>query len=123
MSYVMVVGMFIRKTRILNRETQKSYFNFQLVESVRTARGPRQRILLNLGADLDLDSQECKLLANRIEAIISGQQELIDTSEKIEKFAQSCASKLIHNLSIPMKEIAQTAAVPDFQRIDINTFV
>lgn len=123
MSYGMVVGMFIRKTRILNRETQKSYFNFQLVESVRTARGPRQRILLNLGSDLDFDSQECKLLANRIEAIISGQQELIVSSEKIEKFAQSCASKLIQNLSIPMKEIAQTAAVPDFQRIDINTLV
>ena len=64
--------MFIRKTHLVNRETKKSYFNFQLVESIRTERGPRQRILLNLGSHLDLDKQECKLLANRIEEIALG---------------------------------------------------
>ena len=73
----MICFMFIRKTRILNRKTKKTYFNYQLVEAFRTERGPRQRILLNLGADLDLNKEDCKLLANRIETIVTGQQELI----------------------------------------------
>ena len=113
--------MFIRKTRILNRETKKYYFNFQLVESVRTDRGPRQRILLNLGAGLDLDPQECKILANRIESIIAGSQELFLPSEKIEKLAQTYAKKLIKHLSQPVEQTSRTDSLAEIYRVDINT--
>ena len=113
--------MYIRKTRILNRETKKYYFNFQLVESLRTERGPRQRILLNLGADLNLDSQECKILANRIETIATGQQDLFVPDEKIEKLAQSYAARLVRNLSEPMEETSPTAAVPEIYKVHIDT--
>jgi transposase len=113
--------MFIRKTRILNRETKKYYFNFQLVESLRTERGPRQRILLNLGADLNLDPQECKILANRIETIATGQYDLFVSSEKIEKLAQSYAARLIRNLSEPMEKLSSTAAVPEAYKVHIDT--
>lgn len=113
--------MFIRKTRKLDPETKKEYFSFQLVESIRTQRGPRQRILLNLGVNLNLDTRECKLLANRIETLLSGQQELFLPSEKIEKLAQIYAKKLIHNLSVPMEPVTPTDPVPDFQRVDLKT--
>ena len=118
--------MFIRKTHILNRETHKSYFNFQLVESFRTERGPRQRILLNLGADLDLDKQECKILANRIEELSKGVNPLMPSPEKIERLAEQYASQLIHHLakqSPTEKGIAKEEGIeaPDYQSIDIQT--
>lgn len=115
--------MYIRKTHILDRQTKNSYFNFQLVESVRTERGPRQRILLNLGSHLNLDKQECKLLANRIEEIVTGQKTLLSPPEKIERLAQLYAAKLVQNLSVPMEKAAPTTAVPDFYTIDLKSVV
>ena len=113
--------MFIRKTRISNRETGKSYFNFQLVESFRTERGPRQRILLNLGADLDLDKQECKILANRIEELSQGIGSLALYSEKIERLAEQYTSQLVHSLSKQVPSEERTAEEPDYRSIDLQT--
>ena len=115
--------MFIRKTRKTAPDTKKAYFSFQLVESVRTERGPRQRILLNLGADLDLDPKECKLLADRIEMIVTGQKELVLPPQKIEVLAQRYASKLIKNLSVPIEKTESTDSVPDLQTVDLTTLV
>ncbi len=113
--------MFIRKTRKLDPITKKPYFSFQLIESVRTERGPRQRILLNLGCGVDLDSEQLKELANRIEGIISGQTTLALPSEKIESLAQSYASRLIKNLAQPSIDKGETSAVPDYATIDLRS--
>ena len=117
----MIIAMFIRKTRTVNRDTGKTYFNFQLIESLRTEQGPRQRILLNLGADLDLDAQECKLLANRIEEIVRGYSVTLTPNAKIEPLAQAYASRLIKNLAQPIETTASTAAVPDYATIDLQS--
>ena len=73
----MSFGMYIRRVRKTDKSTGKSYFYYQLIEAYRTAKGPRQRILLNLGK-LELDDRERKLLANRIEQLITGQASLIE---------------------------------------------
>ena len=80
--------MFIRKTRITHQKTGQTYFNYQLVESYRTNCGPRQRILLNLGPNLNLDKQKLKILANRIEEIIKNIESFIEIEEEIEQLAQ-----------------------------------
>lgn len=114
--------MFIRKTRKQDPVSKKPYFTYQLVESIRTARGPRQRILLNLGSQLDLDKEELKLLANRIEEIVGGHHHtLFPYSKKIESLAKKHADRLVHNLSKPRPEQKETAAVPDYSTIDLNT--
>lgn len=115
--------MFIRKTIIINRENKKEYFNFQLVESYRTERGPRQRILLNLGTDLDLNKQECKALANRIEELLQGAVTLIPYPEKIEQLAQLYASQVVQHLSKvqPEEDSAFREAQQDFINIDVNS--
>ena len=46
--------MFIRKKQKKDSVTGCEYFSYQLVESIRTERGPRQRILLDLGNELNL---------------------------------------------------------------------
>lgn len=114
--------MFIRKTRKLDPITKKAYFTFQLVESIRTERGPRQRILLNLGSDLELSQQELKEVADRIEQILSGQTILILPDPKIERLAQGAASRLIKNLAQPATE-KETSAVPDLVTIDLKSIV
>lgn len=112
--------MFIRKTHIFNRDIQKSYWNFQLVESIRTERGPRQRILLNLGSGLDLNDQERKELANRIEEILKGVLSIFPVSGKIEEYAQKFASQLREqSFSSTAKEKAPESA--DLQTIDLET--
>jgi transposase len=114
--------MFIRKTRLVNPKTRETYYNFQLVESVRTERGPRQRILLNLGAQLDLSDEERKPLANRIEELLKGIQSLIPCSEKIEGLAQRYASQLVQRLSVERLEPNDKEMVPrEFVNIDLNS--
>ncbi|MBM3199145.1 MAG: IS1634 family transposase, partial [Chlamydiae bacterium] len=117
----MLVCMFIRKTHITNRKTKKSYWNFQLVEAVRTERGPRQHILLNLGADLDLDDQERKEVANRIEEILTGQISLVPSSEKVEGYAQKFASQLKNKKLIKTQEESLPSQVQDLHTLDLNT--
>jgi len=79
--------MFIRKVRKTDPKSGKKYFYYQLVESYRTPRGPRQGTLLNLGS-LGLDASELKDLANRIEEILNGSKRLFEPSQKIEKLAR-----------------------------------
>jgi len=113
--------MFIRKTRKIDTVTKKPYFSFQLIESIRTERGPRQRILLNLGNILDLDAGQLKELANRIEAIVVGQTTCVLPSQKIESLAQAYASRLIKNLAKPAIDEEETVAVPDYATIDLRS--
>lgn len=119
---VIMRGMFIRKTRLANPKTQEVYYNFQLIESVRTERGPRQRILLNLGAHLDIDDEERKLLANRIEELFKGVQSFITYSEKIERYAQRYSSQLVKRLSMGQPESNVKEAIPpEFVNINVNS--
>ena len=120
---VIFTRMFIRSTRKIDLVTRKTYTSFQLIESVRTERGPRQRILLNLGSDLSLTPEELKGLANRIEEIVSGQKTYVTPPEKIEKLAQLHASRLIKNLVKPAVDKGETSAVPDYATIDLRSVV
>ena len=67
--------MFIKK----DRKNNKTYTAYHLVESFRTEKGPRQRTILYLGADIDLSEGELKLLGECIEGIISGNLPLLRT--------------------------------------------
>jgi transposase len=113
--------MFIRKTRKIDAATKKSYFSYQLIESVRTERGPRQRIMLNLGQIPELDMEQLKELANRIEAIMSGQTMCVLPSQEIESLAQAYASQLIRRLSNaePQPKSLQATEPKEFAAIDV----
>jgi len=118
--------MFIRKTSKTDRNTGKKYFFYQLIESYRTDRGPRQRILLNLGSDLPLPGEHRKQLANRIEEIVRGEQSLFQCPEDIEQLAQSYAQRLIRANSESHKRKTAAASEEvlegqDYQTVDVNT--
>jgi transposase len=112
--------MFIRKTTHTNKRNKKEYHTFKLIESVRTERGPRQRMLLNLGTGFTLAEERWKDLANRIEEIVTGQDSLWVYPEEVEALAIRYARKVIDYQGKPGKG-EKKSADPDYQRVDIDT--
>ena len=87
--------MFIRKVDHQNKKNRHKYFTYKLVDSIRTERGPRQRVILNLGVDFNLPKEQWKDLANCIEEIITGQKPLIDYPKEISSLARRYAKRII----------------------------
>jgi len=115
--------MYIKKTLKKDPKNQKTYAAFHLVESTRTDRGPRQRVLLYMGSELNLPEEQHKLLAQCIDDIIKNVQVLFPYPEEVEKLAQVYASQIIRRLSekdTPSKSQERKQA-PEFVNIDVNT--
>src|SRR4030042_3924951 len=66
--------MYIRKTKRLYKG--KTYTNHLLVESVHTAKGPRQRTICSLGSLDPAPPQEWLTLAHKMESALQGQLSL-----------------------------------------------
>ena len=108
--------MFIKKVRKNNGRTSKVYEYLHLVESVRTEKGPRQRLVLNLG-NLELDPSQYHLFARRIEEILTGQTRLVELDKTLEKSARAAAGKVFKKQS----EELEAEQASDFQTVDINS--
>jgi Transposase len=110
--------MYIAKVFHTHKRTGKEYYTFKLIESVRTERGPRQRMLLNLGTDFAVPEEKWKDLANRIEEIVTGQNQVFPCAEKIEECAVRYARDVI---AYHGQEEKKESSAPDYQRVDIDT--
>ena len=108
--------MFIRKVKKTNGRTKKRYTYLQLVESIRTDRGPRQKLILNLG-DLAVNPSQYKALAKRIEDILTGRMSFLEVDETVEKYAQTAAKKIFRKQANEI-DIQNSS---DFCSVDINT--
>jgi hypothetical protein len=113
--------MFIRKTIKKDPLSGKSYFSYYLVESTRTDKGPRQRVLLYLGSEIGLPEGDFTLLSQRIEEIINGQQSFALYSQEVERLAQTYASQIIRRLSEDIIDSEVSIPSAQFVTIDVNT--
>ena len=115
--------MFIRKTKKIDKKTKKEYYIYQLVESYRTERGPRQKILLNLGTELCfLSESDRKQLANRIEEILSGIKTFFETSSEIEQLAKTFSKQVLRKkVLVEEKKPLLNNEEQEFHSIDINS--
>jgi len=86
--------MFIRTVYKRNKSSKKLYTCQQLVESIRTDKGVRQKLILSLGV-LDLPREQWPRLARRIETIIYNQQTLFEEPKQIEQLASTFAKQII----------------------------
>ena len=86
--------MYIKKVKKQNAPGKKSYEYLHLVENIRTEKGPRQRLILNLGA-LDIPQDKYKELANCIEALLTGQKSLFSPDPKITRHAQQAVRNIL----------------------------
>ena len=103
----------------------KKYIQHQLIESIRTLAGPRQRLVLNLGF-LDLHRDKWKELANAIESEIHKQARLFVTDPQIEKLAKHYAKVIVRQKLNKESERAASDNAPDrlsadYQSVDVNS--
>ncbi len=107
--------MYIKRVRKSNPNSKKAYEYLHLVENLRTENGPRQRLILNLGT-LPLEPEQYKELANCIEAMLTGQQQLFSGSAHIEKLARTAAEKIRSKQAIDQGVDESPAAI--YEQID-----
>lgn len=96
------LGMYIRTVTKRNRASSKIYECQQLVESIRTEKGVRQRLLLSLGRLL-LSKDKWPRLAKCIEKIIQGQKSFIKEDPEIEELARKLAQQFIEKHAIDIE--------------------
>ncbi len=107
--------MYIRAKEKKNKASGKSYYTYELVESRRTDKGPRQVTLLNLNP-FDVDSKHWKSLSKRIEEILGGQQRLIPLDDHIETLARHYAMLLVKQQTSHQVNTNE----PDYQSVDVH---
>jgi len=108
-------GMYIKRVQKAHRGSKKTYQYLHLVENVRTENGPRQRLILNLGT-VDVPPEQYKELANCIEAMLTGQQQLFSSDRGLEKLARGAADKI--RAKQAGEQMAE-AAEPIYQSVDV----
>jgi len=112
--------MFLRRTTQKD-ELGRKYHTFKLVESFRTERGPRQRDVLNLGSSFSLPRNQWKTLADRVEAIMTGQYSFLPVSHKIETLAQRYAKKVDSIQGQRIEHHNESPVETDYQSVDVNS--
>jgi transposase len=120
--------MYIREYKIKNKKTGETYLEHKLVASVRTDKGPRQRVVMPLGT-LTVPRIDWKRLAHALECRITGQQSLLEAHDAdLERLAL----KLVSNNSLSkslevLKETKQQDGQQEkpnhsnYVRIDLNS--
>ena len=105
--------MFIRTVTKSNGKGSKKYKCHQLVESIRTEKGVRQRLLLSLGR-LQLAKEKWPRLVARMKAIIQKQQSFFGEDADIEKLAQKYARQFIEKHGLDND-------IDNYQTVDVQS--
>ena len=112
--------MYIREIQKKNPRSPKVFISHRLIESVRTPRGPRQRVVINLG-QLDLPKENWKELANRIEDLLRGyESSTVPISAGIETLARHYTKQILRKQRSEKKESNILENEQDFRTIDVN---
>ena len=84
--------MYIREYKIKNKKTGEIYVEHKLVTSVRTEKGPRQKVVMPLGT-LTVPRIDWKRLAHALECRITGQQSMLQAHDAdLERLALKIVS-------------------------------
>ncbi len=109
--------MHIAAIKTKNKKTGAVYINYKLIESVRTEKGPRNRIIMNLG-QLDLSKDDRKKLAMVLEGRIRGQLSLFENdahiSDEADRIMEHLDFRKLKRVQEEQEELDQTksTAVP-----------
>jgi transposase len=119
--------MFIRVIQKQNKNSDKKYSVYKLMEAYRNTSGqPRNRVLLSLG-NLDLSKDERQQLSKRIEEIMNwDKKELfnIKCSKKIENLAIKYSNILLKKTFVNKtkeKKVEEKTAPKNIKKVNINS--
>jgi hypothetical protein len=117
--------MFIRK--VIQKKKGENYQNYRLVESIRTEKGPRQRVILNLGKDFNVPQEKWKALCDMItEKLISNRTIVTNVDEELEDIADGIVKNILHKHAHQSVRHTQHGPTeekepPDWAVIDLNS--
>lgn len=116
--------MFIRK--ITQKKNGENYYSYRLVESIRTEKGPRQRVLLSLGADFNVPQADWKILCGILTEKLSKQPSVVQRIDtEFEAIADGIVKNILHKHAKTSltEEKGATASnePPDYTMIDLNS--
>jgi transposase len=116
--------MYIRETKTHNKKTGKTYVKYQLVESFRAEKGPRQRVIMDLGSSLSLSKQDRRELAAILEERLSGQSSFF--AEKYPELAGIADEAMRHynyvqSHSVPVLEGHEDQLDRELVCMDLNS--
>lgn len=117
--------MYIRENKTTNKKTGKVYVKHTLVESIRTDRGPRQRLVMTLG-EITLPKVMWKALANALESYLYGESECkhLDAFGLPEELLEEIETQriAINHKRLKMKDKANKSNTKkNIQEVDINS--
>ena len=110
--------MFIREYKQTNKTTGEVYIKHKLVASVRTDKGPRQRVIMPLGT-LTVPRIDWKRFAHALECRITGQQSLLGTHDAD---LELLALKLVSNNDLSKSlEVLREAKIEEHEAFQKET--
>ena len=114
--------MFILRTTIKSRASGEPYYTYRLVESVRTGAGVHQHTVLNLGRNFAVPRAQWAPLAQRVEALLGGQLDLLadGLDAQWEAMAQQYAARIVSRRGTAVVEQDAPAPEGDYQRVDLS---
>ena len=121
-----VCKMFIRSVVKKDKSKQKSYTYYRLTHSYRVGSKTRQVVVLNLGKLEGLDKGFHKLLANRIEELVTGIGSgfiPMEISTEVESLAQSFAKQISKEkiFSSDKGQLISKDVQNNFQTVDLES--
>ena len=90
--------MYIRAVETKNKKTGKIYIDYKLIESYRSEKGPRQRIIMSLDIP-ELSKEDLKVLAFLLESKLSGQVTTYDNTD-----LSAVADKVLDNYKLTQEK-------------------
>ena len=118
--------MFLKKITKKDRKGTGTYVYYRLVHSYKVGDKNRQQTIINMGKLDNVPRESHKILADRIESILLGTENLLfGLPDNIEKIAQEYAKKIVEKGVFPFRKKARNISedlVSDFQCVDINSF-
>src|SRR6056300_655816 len=120
--------MYIRTSQQKSPSTGKTYITYRLVDTYRNPQGKvRQQLILNLGAYFAVPKEHWKLLADRINELLTGQESLLALEPMLEKQAQTYAKRArpkygeLQQARLDYVPIPQSDSDSDYHSVDVNS--
>jgi len=76
------------------RSPNSKVFILQLVENVRTEKGPRQRVIVSLGSQLDIPKPDRRVVADLVQEQLHGQSNLFGADPRLISYADKIVKKI-----------------------------
>ena len=108
------VFMFIRASKTRNKKTGEVYIKHQLVEAYRSQKGPRQRVVLNLG-QVSITKKDWRRLAFELENRLCGQGSLINDAP-----IEAAVDEILRNYDFYKIRKKKEVLATDWLKVDLE---